>query len=709
MANKVLESTIRISGDLDVSVQRALDGVVSNIDALEAASRKATGAVGAVAGKISDQSKVLEIAKRKYASYVLEGKEGTEQAKKLANEIGQLSADLKKNKAALKAAEDAADKLADDMDDAGDSAGNLGKAAEKAKEGFTVMKAAAANLVSKGIELIISSCVEAVKSVYNLSESTREFREDMGKLETAWESAGQSTELATKTYREFYSVLGEEDRSVEAVNHLAKFVETEEDLAKWTNIATGVWGTFGDSLPIEGLTEAANETAKVGQVTGVLADSLNWAGVNQEDFQKYLDKCNDEQERSAYITEMLNDLYGDAADNYRENNASIIDARKATADYNDSLAEIGEAMEPITTSVQRGLAGLLSVAADLIQKIDLAGFADKITKAFKRMSPVIEKLITDAMPFVEEFLDGAMDSLEMVLPLLADLGADIFPLLADFTKDVLPPLMEIVQKILPVIGQIAQLILPKLSEVLLKILPVVGRILDVILPVIVNILGELLPMLDPILDLVLRLLNDVILPILPPLLELIQNLLPLIKPLLKVIMSALEPVVEVLAALAPILAEVIGFIAQVVGWVAEGLDWVVSFIFGDGPGEVAEAAAANGYATGGFTNGLSIAGEDPRYPTEAVISFNPAYRAQNLSYWARAGRMLGADASDFNLSGESGSGGGVNLGGITFAPNITITGRTDKSTIMEAIEAEYPEFIDMLEEYLMNRGVTVYA
>ena len=111
-------------------------------------------------------------------------------------------------------------------------------------------------------------------------------------------------------------------------------------------------------------------------------------------------------------------------------------------------------------------------------------------------------------------------------------------------------------------------------------------------------------------------------------------------------------------------------------------------------------------ATGGLTNGLSIAGEDPRYPNEWVLSLNPAYREENLSYWAQAGRMLGADASDFFL-GSGGS--GINLGGVTFAPNITINGRADKETIMSAIEEEYPEFIDMLDEYLMRRGVTVYA
>lgn len=43
----------------------------------------------------------------------------------------------------------------------------------------------------------------------------------------------------------------------------------------------GVSGTFGDALPIEGLIESANETAKVGKVTGVLADALNWAGISE--------------------------------------------------------------------------------------------------------------------------------------------------------------------------------------------------------------------------------------------------------------------------------------------------------------------------------------------------------------------------------------------------------------------------------------------
>lgn len=122
-----------------------------------------------------------------------------------------------------------------------------------------------------------------------------------------------------------------------------------------------------------------------------------------------------------------------------------------------------------------------------------------------------------------------------------------------------------------------------------------------------------------------------------------------------------------------------------------------------------EAASINipvdTYAAGGFTNGLSIAGEAG---TEAVISFDPAYRSQNLSYWAQAGRMLGADNADFSLTGDGGNA-YVDMGGITFAPKITVNGNANKESIMEAIEAEYPEFVDMLERWAYERGLPVYG
>ena len=391
--------------------------------------------------------------------------------------------------------------------------------------------------------------------------------------------------------------------------------------------------------------------------------------------------------------------------------AALADVNGAAYDTGDALGKIndvkydniGDAMQAIKREAEVSLLPMASTIAKAFVQI-----APVIGDLFENLGPIIEQVTEASMPFVSEFLDGMVDALIMVSPMITQLAAQILPLLSTFISQLLPPLLDLVMQILPPVMQIAQAVLPALSQVLLTILPMLTQILTAILPTIVSLTSQLLPILGPILDVVMMLLNDVVLPLLPPLMSLVQALLPAIAPILVAVTSALQPVLSLLSPLAEILGTIVGWIAKVVGWVAKGLTWVVDLIFGDGAGEVADAAKVSGFATGGFTNGLSIAGEDPNFPTEAVISFNPAYRQQNLSYWAQAGRMLGADASDYSL-GASGTGTHIDFGGVTFAPNITVTGNADKESIMEAIEAEYPEFMDMLEEWITRRSVTAYG
>ena len=314
------------------------------------------------------------------------------QIERESKQLDRLKGELGKSEKALDDFNKETDKAAENTKKASDNAEALDGSMEKLKG---TGKAAAVAIAAIG-----AAAIGAVKAFLDLSESTREYREDMGKLETAFESAGKSTELATKTYKDFYSVLGEEDRSVEAVNHLAKFVDTEKDMATWTDICTGVWGTFGDSLPIDGLTEASNETAKVGKLTGVLADALNWAGVNEDDFQASLDECNNEQERTQLITKTLNGLYGEAADHYRENNKSVIEARKATSDYNDTLAELGKKAEPITTKVSEGFNRILKAILDILNDSGIDEIDDVIDDAFDAFVDDIIPAIVDGIKWI---------------------------------------------------------------------------------------------------------------------------------------------------------------------------------------------------------------------------------------------------------------------------------------------------------------------
>ena len=225
-----------------------------------------------------------------------------------------------------------------------------------------------------------------------IAENTREYRNEMGKLETAFAANDFSAEAARKTYESLNGVLGDTGQAVEAANHLSMLANNEEDLAAWTNICTGVYAQFGASLPIEGLTEAANETAKTGALTGSLADALNWAGVNEDAFQESLDKCTTEQERQKLITETLNGLYSETADKYREVNGEVIAANEAQDKWNQAMASVGGAIEPFLTAGKVLLAEVLERLTPIIA--NAAEFLlPLLTQAFATVAGWVETLI----------------------------------------------------------------------------------------------------------------------------------------------------------------------------------------------------------------------------------------------------------------------------------------------------------------------------
>lgn len=234
---------------------------------------------------------------------------------------------------------------------------------------------AAFKKISKAGAAVVAAIVAIGKAMEALADNTREYRLEIGKLETAFSSAGHTTQEATETYQTLYSVLGETDRAVEAAQHIAKLCANEEQMDAMTKACIGAFALFDDSLPIEGLMEASNETAKTGQLTGVLVDALNWAGSSEEEFQKKLDACNDERERTALIIEELNGLYADSADAYMENNEAVIEATKAQEKLNAAYAKWGGMVEPIVTAFKNGWAAIVGAMADVVDPATAASTA----------------------------------------------------------------------------------------------------------------------------------------------------------------------------------------------------------------------------------------------------------------------------------------------------------------------------------------------
>ena len=209
----------------------------------------------------------------------------------------------------------------------------------------------AGQLAAESFGFLMEKIGELVQWVLNLNEATEEYRVAQAKLNTAFEAAGYSADVANQAFSSFYGTLGDIDTAAEASQLLASLARSEEDVAKWTQIAAGVYGTFGDALPIEGLIEAANETAKTGQVTGVLADALNWAGESEDALNESLSLLSDEGKRAELIMNNLGIIYGETGDIFRENNQAIMESREANLRFQESMSRLAESIQPFLTTL----------------------------------------------------------------------------------------------------------------------------------------------------------------------------------------------------------------------------------------------------------------------------------------------------------------------------------------------------------------------
>ena len=252
--------------------------------------------------------------------------------------------------------------------------------------------------VSKKVLAVMGGAIAgAATALMALGESTKEYRQQQAQLKTAFETAGGSAETAKKTYNDLYRVLGDSGKATEAAQHLAKLTTNEKELAEWTKISTGVYATFGESLPLESLTEAVNHSAKLGEVQGTLADALEWSGISVDEFNEQLFWCNTESEREKLIRDTLNGIYSDAAAGYETNNAAILAQNEAQSKLTDTLAQLGEVTAPIMTM-------LYELGAEILAQL----------------MPYIEEFAANHLPAVKEALSGVGEAIGKVITWIAD-------------------------------------------------------------------------------------------------------------------------------------------------------------------------------------------------------------------------------------------------------------------------------------------------
>lgn len=411
-------------------LNRALELNPKSTDLLIEKQKLLQSAVSAAAKKADDLNSALKSAKvsgkveknaEAYRKLVIEFSNAEAEAKNMQAELDDVSDKLKNGQGATENLEDATDDLGRSYTSVGD----------------IIKGVAIGDLISSGVQAAISGIKDLVGELWNLDDATKEFREAQGKLNTAFEAAGMGPEAAKRAYSDFYKILGETDTATEASQLLAKLANSEEDLSTWTNIAAGVFGTFGDSLPIEGLIEAANETAKTGKVTGVLADALNWAGISEDEFNDGLAALGTESQRNDLIMNTLSNTYDEAAGAFYRNNDAIIEARENQIQLDEAMATVGETISKIKNSFLNELSPVIS---------EIAGkFAELAT------SVDWEELASRVGDFVGSIdLDSIFDTIENALR-----NVD-FDSLFDTIGDIIGGLISFARAIAPVVSTVAE-------------------------------------------------------------------------------------------------------------------------------------------------------------------------------------------------------------------------------------------------------------
>lgn len=363
---KQSEAVSKLKTDIN-NAEAALGKMEQQQKAVNSEMQSDKSAYDRLTDAIEDQENELKSLKKQYQNAVLEFGDASDEAQDLGKQIEKTSTELKQSKSAMKKASDAADDLDKSLDDAADSADDM-------QDSFSNLgDIIGGNVIADGIK-------EVVSGIKDLHDESMEYRKIMASLEVSSELAGYSADQTSESYKTLIGVLADTQTAATTTANLQALNLEQSELNTLIDGTIGAWAKFGDSIPIDGLAESITETSRTGQVTGNLADVLNWTAGEEDAFNEELSTTQDESERARKIIQKLTD-YGlvDMGKEWQNNNKSMTEYNQATDDLDSALADLGETAEPVLTDLIEFLADLLEGLNELAPVIDgLSGHANTI-------------------------------------------------------------------------------------------------------------------------------------------------------------------------------------------------------------------------------------------------------------------------------------------------------------------------------------------
>lgn len=767
---KEMEAILKIVGNLDPSLQKAISGATKAISGIGkgmavagtavvagmAAATTAAVAFGAEAVKAaSSYEQAFANASTLMSGTPEELQKISDDIIKVSNETGIAAEELSNSVySALSAGIDQADAVE-----------FVGKASKLAAAGFTdvdtAMSAVAKTMNAYGMDashtdeiqkILIQTQNKGITTVGELGASLAQVTPTAAAFGVSFDQVGAS--LATMTAQGTPTA----QATTQLNSLIAELGKNGTVAAK--NLAEAAEGTEYAGMSFSQMQESG---ATLDTILGMIQKSADESGVSMVDMfssieagKAALSIFNGEGATFAENLEAMStqeDVVGEAYDkvtgslehqiktlknlgqNFMINvGQKILPYVKEIAEKALPLIEQGmDQMLPVIDSVMATVGPMLGSIADTFIPLLMSGIqsAGGVLQGIVPMvMSVVDQIgqgIQNIAPFVQEVGTWLMGALSQIMPMLMNLGNTIMPVLVTIGQSV----FSVIQSIVPVLLDIASAILPPVMSLISSLAPVIQNVFGAMTPVL-QAVGKLIQVL------------------LPPLVSIINALLPILNLVINIVgiqivaaFNTLRPVIEAITSVIQAFGDTVSSIFGAIGGIIKGaINGVISFVNGAitrvnsisitlpdfaGGGTLGfNIPTIPELAKGGFTEGISIAGEAGR---EAVISFDSAYRDANLRYWLEAGKLLGAlnnDGSvnsdsalagrlltldDFSLSELASSGASTyvyDFSGMQFNPTINAEGRVDND-VMDRLREVENDFFEWLEAWVRRKEEMQYA
>ena len=386
--------------------------------------------------KLKSLSKTIELQKGKVGALEQEYEKVKKEKGENSASAQTLALKLEKERTALANSEKEARNYTKKLD-------NLTKASKEAEQsskglGGAFKSLLSANLVASAIGAVTSAVGSMIGSFLGASEATKEYRTNLAKVEQTAKTMGESVGNAKENMLAMASISGDVEAAGEAVNNLLSAGIKGDNLDKITKQLEGASIKWKDTLKLEGLADGLQETLATGSATGAFGELLERGGKSLDDFNARLAKCTTTAEQQELVMQELSSMgLEKVSESYREANKNLVDAELAQLKYNDTMAQVGTALEPVITIFTNMKTAMLEMLLPAIQQVTkgitmfaqgasgagqviAGGFLNAITSIGAKIAEVGKTILSSAVAIVPELLSKLTQILPHVIALIAD-------------------------------------------------------------------------------------------------------------------------------------------------------------------------------------------------------------------------------------------------------------------------------------------------